>query len=318
HKNGKVSISKEYLHGELNGKVVYFNENGDSLFTSTWTDNVLNGTTIAYQAGNHRLFVENYYAGKLKANTIYLDSTGKPFEGHFNKFYYVGSKYYFRSTFCIAGRPQGNVFLYNGDNGELIKINHFNDGTVNGKSCTYWQDSIISISNYENGEFLKEEDSHYSYHIFIYNNFLKFEPNNDHFLFLRGLAYLRIGKVKHCLDDLDRAIYLNKDNYKAFYNRAVILADSLPKMAMKDLAQTLKIKKDFHLAYYNLGILYYRDAQYKKARDSFESCISLMPHHLPSIHNLSMIYGLIGDKNMQEYYRNEFERIKKKDKPKIH
>ncbi|MBC7388542.1 MAG: hypothetical protein H7329_04970, partial [Opitutaceae bacterium] len=92
HKNGKVSISKEYLHGELNGKVVYFNENGDSLFTSTWTDNVLNGPTIAYQAGNHRLFVENYYAGKLKANTIYLDSTEKPFEGHFNKFYYVGSK----------------------------------------------------------------------------------------------------------------------------------------------------------------------------------------------------------------------------------
>ena len=317
HKNGNISISKEYLHGTLNGKTVYFNEKGDSLFVSNWTDNFLNGPTIAYHQGN-RLFVENYYAGKLKGINIYFDSGGKPFEGFFEQFYYVGSEYFFRRTFCVAGRPQGNVFLYNGDNGDLIKINNFNDGTVNGRSVTYRLDSIISISNYENGEFVKEEDSHYSYHIFIYNNFLKLEPNNDHFVFLRGLAYLRNGKVKNCLDDLDRAIVLNKDNYKAFYNRAVIISDSLPKTAIKDFIQTLKIKKDFHLAYYNLGILYYRDGQYKKARDNFESCISIMPHHLPSIHNLSMIYGLIGDKNMQEYYKNEFERIRKKVKPKVH
>ncbi len=316
YKNEKTSITKEYSHGLLNGKTIYFSEKGDTVFVMKWKDNVLDGQSVAYYPNNHKMFSENYYAGKLQGNSVYLDSTGKLFEGPFNQFYNIGPAYYSRTTNCIAGRPQGNVLLYNGETGDLLKLMQFSDGRVSGKSFTYRQDSIISISSYDNGKYVKEDDLHYGYHIFIYNNFIKSEPDNDHFIFLRGLAYLRIGKVKNCLDDLEKAIDLNKDNYKAYYNRAVILADSLPKSAMKDLMQTLKIKNDFYLAYYNLGILNYRDGQYKKARDNFENCIRLMPHHLPSIHNLSNIYGLLGDNNMQEYYKNEFERIRKKDKPK--
>ena len=309
YKSGKVSDIEQYKHGKLDGSAIYFYDSGDTSLLLTYKNNYQHGKSEAFYSNGKKMISETLYAGYLTGNATYFDESGKLFEGKFKNTIYRQGNSRIRAVNCVAGKPSGELIIFEETDCTLLLRYNYKDGLLDGKSYAYIKDTVVATSVYEKGGYVKEEGENYKHHIRKYSDILLFDKNNFHILYLRALAYTRTGDNNSALKDLNNVLLTEKQNHKAYYNRAVILSDSLPKQAMLDLQQTIKIKNDFYLAYYNMGVLFYRNGKYRKARDNFESAIKIKPDHYPSMHNLSMAYGLMGDKNMQEYYRKEADRI---------
>lgn len=125
---------------------------------------------------------------------------------------------------------------------------------------------------------------------------------------MRGVAYFSLQEFDNALLDYDRAIALDKRNYKPFYNRALVkealqnyqgaiedysqaIALAIDEAdlylnraavfattgdtaaALRDLNKTLELRPEDAMAHYNRGNILYRNAEWPAASEDFRAAI---------------------------------------------
>lgn len=92
---------------------------------------------------------------------------------------------------------------------------------------------------------------------------------------------------------LQKAIMLDKDFYKAYYNLGNLYqADGKINAAIENYNKTIKLKKDFSYAYYNLGNCYLKNKNYTKAKYAFGAAIRNNPQEPSFYYNLAYTYKM--------------------------
>jgi tetratricopeptide (TPR) repeat protein len=88
-----------------------------------------------------------------------------------------------------------------------------------------------------------------------------------------------------------KAISVDKNNYKAFYNLGNLYLNTKKyNSAINTYKECLKIKKDFSYAWYNLGNAYLCIEEYQKAKSAFMRAISFNTTEADFYYNLAYTY----------------------------
>ena len=117
-------------------------------------------------------------------------------------------------------------------------------------------------------------------------------PNNSDLHFLQGLVYLKRPDTSDMsyrknsdfyfnngIEELQKAIELNKNNYKAYNALGVALMSAENyEFAEDNFKEALRIKSDYATAYDNLGTLYYQQGNYEVAENRFNEAIARNPY----------------------------------------
>lgn len=299
YRSGKPSEVFNFNHGVLEGKTVYFFESGDTCMTESYKNGVLHGTTKGFYPNNKVMFMESYYGGTFQSDCGYFEPNGNAINGFF-KFYSQGLV---RKANCVNGKPEGDLLIFGEVDCKLYQQIPFKNRVLDGRMISYKSNGEKErASLFEQGKYIKEDDSLYAENIKNYTNLLQIDSSVSNLFYLRGLANLRIGKKDNCLKDLEKVTKLDPKNYKAFYNRGVILADTLPLKAIVEFKKCNAIQPDFHVAHHNLGLVYFKLKDYKKAIEALNKALLYKPQYLPSINNLGLIYDITKDRKKADHY----------------
>ncbi len=111
---------------------------------------------------------------------------------------------------------------------------------------------------------------------------------------------------------LQKAISVDPNNYKAYYNLGTIyLKNNKLNSAINNLKLSLKYNKEFAYAWYNLGCAYLGLLDYKKAKKAFMKAISFNSAEPDFYYNLAYTYKILGNekqsKKMLEIYNSLIE-----------
>ncbi len=311
-RNGKISELSSYKLGSLDGKAIYFYETGDTSAIMEWKNGVLHGKIVAYYPKGKKMLAEYAHAGKPSGQSLYLDTNGLPFNGKFREFVPNEAWGNVRELTCVEGRPQGTLSIHDEETCRLNSQYTMSDGYVQGRAYSYVkEESRPFVSFFENGKYVKEDDSLYHHNIKEYTLYLRADSNAA-ILYLRALAFLHVGNKKEAIQDLESVIHLESTNYKAFYNQGVLLGDTLPNKAIADFKACLKLKPDFYLAHYNLAFLYFQQKNYKMAIDGFKRSLKYKADYLPSVQYLALIYDFKKDRKNSDYYWKLAESLESK------
>lgn len=134
-------------------------------------------------------------------------------------------------------------------------------------------------------------------------------PNNSELYFLQGLLYLKRPETsdmsyrknsKYYYDSgveaIQRAIELDKDNYKAYNALGVALMSAGNQEKAEEAFKTaLKIKQDYATGYDNLGTLYYQQGNYQTAEARFYEAIARNPYCYTAHYHLARLNAKNGE-----------------------
>ncbi len=302
-RNGNASEIETYKNGILNGKSIYFYETGDTSVTIHYTDGIQHGESKAYYQNGKTMFVNQYFAGTMQSECTYFDTSGTPFNGNFKAFSFKTGVGRVVETVCINGKPNENMLIRDEETCNIIHNIPFKNGIIEGRAISYKSNGTINrASFFEKGKYIKEDDSLYSQNIKMYSHFLHFDSSSSAIYNLRALAHMRVIEKSAAIKDLDKVIQLDPKNYKAYYNRGVIVADSLPLKALADFKKCNAIQPDFYFAHHNTGFVHFKQKDYKKAIEGFKKALLYKPEYLPSINYLGLVYEILKDKKKSNYY----------------
>ncbi len=138
---------------------------------------------------------------------------------------------------------------------------------------------------------------------------LKNNPNNSDLHFLQGLVYLKRPDTsdmnyrknaefyyENGVEELKKAISLNKNNYKAYNALGVaLLAADNYEAAEENFKEAIKIKTDYATAYDNLGTLYYQQGNYEIAENRFNEAIARNPYCYTGHYHLARLSAKNGE-----------------------
>ena len=113
--------------------------------------------------------------------------------------------------------------------------------------------------------------------------------------------------VDKAVENLNRALILNPEYYKAYYNLgSIFLEKKAYELAEKNLLLAIKYNKEFPYSYYNLGTLYLRTGEYEKAKKNLIKAIYLKNDDKDFYLNLAYAYKFLNkekeSKKMLEIY----------------
>ena len=299
YRSGKPSEIFNFNHGELDGKAIYFYESGDTNLVENYKNGFLHGQSKAYYQNKKVMYFETYYGGTFQNECGYFDLEANAVNGFF-KAYCQGLV---RKVTCVNGKPEGDLLIFGEVDCKLYQQIPFKNKVLEGRMISYKSNGEKERAClFENGKYIKEDDSLYAENIKNYSNLLQIDSSVSTLFYLRGLANLRMGKKDNCLKDLEKVTKLDPKNYKAFYNRGVILADTMPLKAIIDFKKCNVVKPDFHIAHHNLGLVYFKLKDYKKAIEALNKALLYKPQYLPSINNLGLIYDITKDRKKADHY----------------
>lgn len=111
-----------------------------------------------------------------------------------------------------------------------------------------------------------------------------------------------LGNETTSIEHLNKAILLDKNFYKAYYNLGnIYLANGKNLTAISYFKKAISKNKDFAYGYYNLGICYARLQKYKTAKSYFNRAILRKRDVADFYYNLAYTYKKLGDeKNAQK------------------
>ena len=115
--------------------------------------------------------------------------------------------------------------------------------------------------------------------------------NNSKFYFLKGRVYQELKLNHQAFEAYTQSIFLKKENYKAFINRAMIrgaLQDF--NGALEDLKEANKIKPNKSQYYLNLGIVYGSLNKPVNSIESFLKAINIDKNFHDAYNNLGITY----------------------------
>lgn len=101
--------------------------------------------------------------------------------------------------------------------------------------------------------------------------------------------------LNKAIDNLNLALRVDPENYKAYYNLGCIFLNKKAyALAEKNLLLSVKYNKNFPWSYYNLGTLYLREGQYEKAKKNLLKAIYLKGDEKDFYLNLAYAYKFLG------------------------
>lgn len=117
-----------------------------------------------------------------------------------------------------------------------------------------------------------------------------------------GLKKYQAGDYAGALNDFDKALSLDANNYQALSNKGVTLAmrgnstgsKSDVSQGIELIEKALKIAPKDVASFYNLALAYKIDGQYDKALTYFKNVIAADPGNTWSYYGIATIYGDLG------------------------
>jgi len=117
-----------------------------------------------------------------------------------------------------------------------------------------------------------------------------------------GLKKYQAGDYAGALNDFDKALSLDANNYQALSNKGVTLAMRGNSTGSKNdvsqgielIEKALKIAPKDVASFYNLALAYKIDGQYDKALTYFKNVIAADPGNTWSYYGIATIYGDLG------------------------
>lgn len=101
--------------------------------------------------------------------------------------------------------------------------------------------------------------------------------------------------LSKAVENLNKAIIINPEYYKAYYNLGCIFLNKKAyELAEKNLLLAIKYNKEFAYSYYNLGTLYLRTGKYEKAKKNLIKAIYLKNNEKDFYINLAYAYKFLG------------------------
>lgn len=118
------------------------------------------------------------------------------------------------------------------------------------------------------------------------------EPQRIPFAYInRGLAYREKKELSKALADLDRAVALAPNDFKAFNSRGLVLADMGEHgRAIADFNRAIALFPKDPSAYFNRGSEYWKIGEDDRALADFSTVISMKPDDLKARNNMGLVY----------------------------
>ncbi len=130
-------------------------------------------------------------------------------------------------------------------------------------------------------------------------------------------AWLLMGNILADMKKRDEAIFMyrraiavDKDNYKAYYNLGnMYLEDDIFYTAIDCYKDAIKAKMTFPYAYYNLGIAYVKTGNLKKAKSAFLNAIEYKKDVADFHYNLAYVYKLMNKPKLAQTYLDNYNKL---------
>jgi len=127
---------------------------------------------------------------------------------------------------------------------------------------------------------------------------------------LMGNILADMGKKKDAMFMYNRAIAVDKSNYKAYYNLGnIYLDDENFQRAIDCYKEANKANMTFPYAYYNLGIAYVKSGNLKKAKAAFLRALEYKKDVADFHYNLAYVYKQMGKPKLAETYLNNYNKL---------
>lgn len=108
----------------------------------------------------------------------------------------------------------------------------------------------------------------------------------------------------------NRAIAVDKNNYRAFYNLGnLYLEDDNFQRAIDCYKDAIDANMTFPYAYYNLGIAYVKSGNLKKAKTAFLRAIEYKKDVADFHYNLAYVYKQMNKTKLAETYLNNYNQL---------
>ena len=144
-----------------------------------------------------------------------------------------------------------------------------------------------ALALYENGDYYKS--------INIFNDLLKFDPENIDYLYRRAECYFKLGNLEMALMDYNNSITI-KANYLSFIGRGdIMLKNGDFIRAIADYNEALRIQPNNFLALNNRGYAYYKSGNTFKALDDYNSSIKYNSNYSISYFYRGILFENKGD-----------------------
>ncbi len=127
---------------------------------------------------------------------------------------------------------------------------------------------------------------------------------------LMGNILYDMGKKDEAIFMYRRAIAVDSNNYKAYYNLGnMYLEDDVFYTAIDCYKDAIKAKMNFPYAYYNLGIAYVKTGNLKKAKSAFLNALEYKKD-VPDFHyNLAYVYKLMNKPKLAQTYLDNYNKL---------
>jgi tetratricopeptide (TPR) repeat protein len=111
----------------------------------------------------------------------------------------------------------------------------------------------------------------------------------------RGAAFEKMGQLDKAIKSYDRAVTLNPNDFTAYYNRGITFERmGQLKKAIEDFEQAIALNPNNYMAHNNMGILYSRTGLYDRSIESFNHSLDLNPDYAIAYNNRGLTYSFIG------------------------
>jgi len=132
---------------------------------------------------------------------------------------------------------------------------------------------------------------------------LKLNPGFDQAMTALAKALFAQERFADAKQWLNRALEINPNNYRAWYQLAWVEMRTSPTDAKAALERTLAIQPNFALAHRDLGVLEYRQKEYASAAAHLETASELGIHEKELLNFLGISYGQTGKlmKSVESY-----------------
>lgn len=108
----------------------------------------------------------------------------------------------------------------------------------------------------------------------------------------------------------NRAILVDKANYKAYYNIAnLYLEDGKFNLAIENYKKATKLNDKFPYAFYNLGCAYVQAGDLKKAKLAFLKAIEIKNTEPDFHYNLALVYKKLGKEKLAKQYLSFYNKL---------
>lgn len=118
------------------------------------------------------------------------------------------------------------------------------------------------------------------------------------------------GKLEEAEFAYTRAIQVDKDYYKAYYNLGnIYLQDGRPNMAIEQYQKVIKLRPDYPYAHYNLGCAYLKLGKYGKAKFELLTAIDLKNTVADFHYNLAYVYKKLNKEKQAKTYLEYYNKL---------